>query len=93
MTYLRQDFSAVQQVKDWTAEAWSQKQRFDFFVRKRVLSPAEAADLRARLSGPSPYRRAAARALLELTGRDPRAEAGAGFGVLRFLRRPAQDGT
>jgi hypothetical protein len=55
---------------DFTAADWSSSQRFDFLVRRRVLTPAEAADLRARLVGVSPYRRAAARALRELTGRD-----------------------
>ena len=70
VTYLRQDFSARQEVKDWTTEAWKSMQRFDFLVRKRVLTPAETADLQMRLAGVSPYRRAAARALRELTGRD-----------------------
>jgi hypothetical protein len=45
-------------------------QRFDFVVRKRVLTAAEAEDLRARLARESPYRRAAAKALGELTGQD-----------------------
>jgi hypothetical protein len=67
VTYLRQDFSAVQPVYD--ASAWRVTQRFDFVVRKRVLTPDEADDLRARLAGASPYRRSAALALLELTGR------------------------
>jgi hypothetical protein len=70
VTYLRQDFSAKQKVTDLTAASWSPSQRFDFLVRRRVLTPAETADLRARLVGVSPYRRAAARALRELTGRD-----------------------
>src|SRR4029453_1842278 len=70
VTYLRQDFSAMQNVTDWSAESWSSNQRFDFLVRKRVLTPVEAGDLRTRIVGMSPYRRAAARALRELTGRD-----------------------
>jgi hypothetical protein len=70
VTYLRQDFSAMQEVTDWSAESWPARQRFDFFVRKRVLSPAEAAELLGRLAGVSPYQRAAARALRSLTGRD-----------------------
>jgi hypothetical protein len=49
---------------------WPAKQRFDLIVRKRELNAEEAKDLRARLAGESPYRRAAARALRELTGRD-----------------------
>jgi hypothetical protein len=80
VTYLRPDFSASQQVTDWTAKTWPAVQRFDFLVRRRVLSPAEAADLRERLKGPSPYRRAAERALRELVGE--RAEARAAFNGL-----------
>jgi hypothetical protein len=80
VTYLRPDFSARQQVTDWSAESWSGRQRFDFLVRRRVLTPAEAADLRARLVGVSPYRRAAARALRELTGRDLEARTGTARG-------------
>jgi hypothetical protein len=66
VTYLRQDFSAMQNVTDWTLAAWPPRQRFDFVVRRRVLTPVEAEDLRTRLAGESPYRRAAARALREL---------------------------
>jgi hypothetical protein len=69
VTYLRHDFSTMQVVTDWSAETWSSSQRFDYLVRKRVLTPVEAADLRTRLAGVSPYRRAAALALHELTGR------------------------
>jgi hypothetical protein len=76
VTYLRQDFSAMQDVADWTLGAWPPRQRFDFVVRRRVLTPAEAEDLRTRLAGESPYRRAAARALRELTGRDFEAKGG-----------------
>jgi hypothetical protein len=68
VTYLRQDFSVVMPVYD--SSAWRVMQRFDFVVRKRVLTPEEAEGLRARLAGDSPYRRAAAKALRELTGRD-----------------------
>jgi hypothetical protein len=97
VTYLRPDFSALQQGTDWTADAWSTQagadantmpgqrdqkrngnQRFDFLVRRRVLTPAETADLRARLTGVSPYRRAAAQALRELIGRDFVAKTGTG---------------
>jgi hypothetical protein len=70
VTYLRQDFSAMRTVRDWSADAWPSRQRFDFFVRKRVLTLAEAAELRGRLTGVSPYQLAAARALRLLTGRD-----------------------
>src|SRR5262249_32762715 len=76
VTYLRQDFSAMQRVTDWSAESWSPRQRFDFLVRRRVLTPAEAADLRTRLGGVSPYQRAAAQALFVLTGCDFEVKAG-----------------
>jgi HEAT repeats len=77
VTYLRQDFSSVQEVKDWSANSWPPKQRFDFLLRRRVLGAAEGADLRKRLAaGESPYHRAAALALRELGERDPEAKAG-----------------
>jgi hypothetical protein len=73
MTYLRQDFSMMMPVSD--PHPWPEKQRFDFFVRARVLTAQEAqayepcceADEPGRLS---PYHRAALYALRELTGRD-----------------------
>lgn len=73
VTYLRQDFSALQAVAD--ANPWPEMQRFDFLVRKRVLSDGEAAAYRAKLKPQepgqfSPYQRAALAALRELTGRD-----------------------
>jgi hypothetical protein len=81
VTYLRQDFSALQEVTDWSSESWPSKQRFDFLLRRRVLTAAEAADLRKRLAaGESPYRRAAARALRELEGRAPKPQPEAGRG-------------
>jgi hypothetical protein len=80
VTYLRQDFSAMQPVNEMSA--WPGWQRFDFLVRKRVLSAAEAADLKARLeklerADQSPYRRAAREAIRALRGRDAEAKAGA----------------
>jgi hypothetical protein len=78
VTYLRQDFSATLNVLDWSAKAWPQRQRFDFLVRRRVLTKAEAADLRTRLAKGSPYRRAAAAALRELTGREFEVKVGPG---------------
>lgn len=73
VTYLRQDFSALQAVAD--ANPWPEMQRFDFLVRTRVLSDQEAASycekLKPREPGEfSPYHRAALAALRELTGRD-----------------------
>jgi hypothetical protein len=80
VTYLRQDFSVMQEVAD--AAPWPDQQRFDFLVRRRVLNKAEAEGLRRRLEaekrdGLSPYQHAAYWALRDLTKRDlpPKAEA------------------
>jgi hypothetical protein len=73
VTYLRQDFSALQPVAD--ANPWPEMQRFDFLVRSRELTEEEAKAYREKLtpgepSEFSPYQRAALVALRELTGRD-----------------------
>ncbi len=73
VTYLRQDFSALQPVAD--ANPWPEMQRFDFLVRSRVLTEDKAAAYRDTLTPRepgrfSPYQRAALAALRELTGRD-----------------------
>jgi hypothetical protein len=73
VTYLRQDFSVYQEVKD--AAPWPKMQRFDFLVRQRVLTNAEAVAYRKALANgergqPSPYQRAALSALRGLTGKD-----------------------
>jgi hypothetical protein len=73
VTYLRQDFSALQPVAD--ANPWPEMQRFDFLVRTRVLTEEEAAAYRDKLTPRepgqfSPYQRAALAALREMTGRD-----------------------
>jgi hypothetical protein len=73
VTYLRQDFSALQPVAD--ANPWPEMQRFDFLVRSRELTDDEAKVYRAKLTTRepgefSPYQRAALAALRELTGRD-----------------------
>ena len=89
MTYLRQDFSLMMPVKD--AKPWPDMQRFDFLVRSRTLTAAEAqayepccdADEPGRLS---PYHRAALYALRELTGRDTEPTAAA---WRRLLKLPA----
>jgi hypothetical protein len=83
-TYLRQDFSVLQPVREHSA--WPAQQRFDFFVRKRVLTPAEALDLRARLAKRepgelSPYQSAAAQAIRALKGRNPGAKVKPGGGL------------
>jgi hypothetical protein len=80
VTYLRQDFSVSLPVKE--AHPWPSNQRFDFFVRERVLSADEAEEFRTKLAQKeagvlSPYHKAAVGALRELTGKDaaPTAEA------------------
>jgi hypothetical protein len=80
VTYLRQDFSALQPVGD--ANPWPEMQRFDFLVRTRELTDEETDAYREQLAPKepgqlSPYRRAALAALRELTGKDaePTAEA------------------
>jgi hypothetical protein len=87
MTYLRQDFSMMMSVSD--PHPWPEKQRFDFFVRTRVLTAQEAqayetcceADEPGRLS---PYHRAALYALRELTGRDTAPTAAAWRNMLKL---------
>ena len=69
VTYLRQDFSAMGKATE--ATRWPAQQRFDYVVRKRVLTPPEAGDLRKRLKGESPFHRAAAQAIRELSGSAP----------------------
>jgi hypothetical protein len=80
VTYLRQDFSMMMPVKD--AHPWPAMQRFDFLVRTRALSKQQANDIESLLQaanpdGRFPNRRAALKALRELTGLDaePTAEA------------------
>jgi hypothetical protein len=75
VTYLRQDFSTLQPVYD--SSVWRALQRFDFVVRKRVLTTEEVCDLRTRLIGVYRYQDLAARTLRALTGRDFKAGAGA----------------
>jgi hypothetical protein len=93
VTYLRQDFSVLQPVED--ANPWPEMQRFDFLVRKRVLTDEEAKAFRAKLDKRepgelSPYHRAALAALRELTGKDtaPTAEAWRKLLKLPPTRRP-----
>jgi hypothetical protein len=73
VTYLRQDFSALQPVAD--ANPWPEMQRFDYLVRTRALTDEEAEAFRRQFGTrepdrPSPYQRAVLAALRELTGRD-----------------------
>jgi hypothetical protein len=89
VTYLRQDFSALQPVAD--AQPWPEMQRFDFLVRKRVLSAEEARgweeQLNKRAEGElSPYHRASLVALRELTGKDTEPNAAAWRRLLKLPR-------
>jgi hypothetical protein len=73
VTYLRQDFSATLPVAD--AAPWPEAQRFDFFVRERKLTDAEAAVFAEQLTPKeagvvTPYHRAALAALRDITGKD-----------------------
>jgi hypothetical protein len=80
VTYLRPDFSMFQSMPN--AEPGSARQRFDYLVRTRELTPEEAEALGAtfdevKSAWSSPYRMAAAAALRALTGEKagPKAEA------------------
>jgi hypothetical protein len=71
-TYLRQDFSLLQPVKN--AQAWPAMQRFDFLVRTREMGEEEASEYQRLLKREPgvlpPNHRAALLALRELTGKD-----------------------
>jgi hypothetical protein len=71
VTYLRQDFSVLQPVAN--AAPWPEMQRFDFFVRTRVLNEEELAEQQKAKAGapaaPSPHHKAAIAALERLTGK------------------------
>lgn len=87
VTYLRQDFSMLMPVND--AKPWPDRQRFDFLVRARELTPKQAAEFRElaakQTAGePSPYHRAAIDALRRLTGRDAEPTAPAWRKALRI---------
>jgi hypothetical protein len=93
VTYLRQDFSVRQPVAN--ANPWPEMQRFDFLVRTRQLTDAEAASYREKFASPepgrpSPYREAALAALRGLTGKDTEPTAAA---WRRLLDLPAKQRT
>jgi hypothetical protein len=71
VTYLRQDFSMMMKVDD--AKPWPEMQRFDFFVRTRIVTPAEAKTYAAQVAerGTPGSHIAAQRALRELSGLTP----------------------
>ena len=78
VTYLRQDFSLLQPVKN--ARPWPELQRFDFLVRTRILNDVEAKAYQAefaRMEKTSPYRQATLSALRALTGLDAEPNAAA----------------
>jgi len=72
VTYLRQDFSVLEPVKD--ADPWPALQRFDYVVHTRELTPKEVSDHESRevVADPTdcPQRHAVLIALRELTGED-----------------------
>src|SRR5262249_35086261 len=61
ITYLRQDFSSLQPVE--YADQWPDEQRFDYFVRQRLLAVSEAQTPRDLLAE---QRKAAVWAIAEL---------------------------
>jgi hypothetical protein len=73
ITYLRQDFSLLQEVPN--AQPWPALQRFDFLIRTREASPKEVDGYQTWLKkqGPTyrpPHQQAAQMVLRKLTGRD-----------------------
>jgi hypothetical protein len=68
-TYLRQDFSMLMKVPD--ALPWPEMQRFDFLVRSREVTAAQAAERLAQLAKHEPpNQQAALSALRSLTNHD-----------------------
>jgi hypothetical protein len=68
ITFLRQDFSVCQPVRDHGP--WPAVQRFDYLLRTREATPREAALLREAAPATYPQRQAILFALRELTGAD-----------------------
>jgi hypothetical protein len=69
VTYLRQDFSVMLPVAD--SHPWPAEQRYDFFVRVRVLKGEEAMNFRNRTPAKeTAYKTAIVQALKALTGED-----------------------
>jgi hypothetical protein len=67
VTYLKQDFSVVQQLEN--TAPWPSSQRIDYLVRARRLTLEEHAEAAARARAPdNPHRLALLYALRELTG-------------------------
>ena len=74
VTYLRQDFSAKQNVSDWTSRLLSRRCSGLTSLCEAACYAGQDCHLQTRLRGVSPYRRTAARPC-ELTGRDFEARA------------------
>jgi hypothetical protein len=73
VTYLQQDFSAIQPVTE--TAPWPEMQRFDYLIRNRPLTAEERADLEAassvrQVQDSFPQKEAALFVLRELTGED-----------------------
>jgi hypothetical protein len=77
VTYLRQDFSFMEDVPD--PGQWPARQRFDYIVRQRELTDQEITD-RAKPAKSYPQREAVRRALEKLTTPEDRAVGAAGLG-------------
>jgi hypothetical protein len=67
ITYLRQDFSLVQQVPD--PGKWAEMQRFDFLVRTRELTPNEIRQ-RPAVGASGEYKETIVEALSAMTGKN-----------------------
>jgi mono/diheme cytochrome c family protein len=81
VTYLRQDFSLMEDVPD--PGKWPAQQRFDYMVRQRELTDQEIidmADSKAKPAKSYPQRDAVQRALDKLTALEPRPAGAAGLG-------------
>jgi hypothetical protein len=69
VTYLRQDFSVMLPVAN--SAPWPAEQRYDFFVRLRVLKDEQAANIKNRIQPKATaYKTAIVQALKALTGQD-----------------------
>lgn len=85
VTYLRQDFSLLQQVAG--ANPWPAMQRFDFLIRTRLLTDAEARACQEeflRAGDASPYHQAALTALSALSVLSHRSD-GTTWGKQRWI--------
>jgi len=70
VTYLRQDFSVIQKVKDHGP--WPEKQRFDYLVRDKIVGSDEALKVARQIGKqPNEYKAAIVKALKVLTNKRP----------------------